>query len=252
MLFYILSGFGVGFLVGMTGVGGGSLMTPLLVLAMGVAPAVAVGTDLLFAGISKTVGAFVHSRSGLVHWRVVGWLALGSLPSSFVTLHLLADFVPQAALDRLITHMLGFALILTAAALLVLDRFRARRPVEITPGTRRLAWTVTAGAALGALVTISSVGAGALGVVVLMALHSRLRTAEVVATDIAHAVPLTLFAGVGHATFGTVDFALLGALLIGSLPGIYLGSRLASRAPERVLRSTLAVLLALVGGKFVF
>jgi uncharacterized protein len=251
---YALSGLGVGFIVGMTGVGGGSLMTPLLVLMMGIHPAVAVGTDLLYAGLTKAVGAAVHARHNSVHWRIAGLLALGSLPATLVTVQLLRTLaIDSDRFEKVITTTLGFALILTAISLLFLDRLRARARTAPENGWR-VRWngplTVAVGAVLGVMVTVSSVGAGALGVAALLLLYPRLPTVQIVGTDIAHAVPLTLIAGLGHAALGTVNWTLLGSLLIGSIPGIWLGSHLASRAPERALRSVLATLLIIIGGKF--
>jgi uncharacterized protein len=255
-LIYALSGLGVGFIVGLTGVGGGSLMTPLLVLMMGIHPAVAVGTDLLYAGLTKAVGAAVHSRHNSVNWRIAGLLALGSLPATLVTVQALRTLaIDSDRFEKVITTTLGFALILTAIALLFLDRLRARaHTAAADPNGWRMRWnaplTVAVGAVLGVMVTVSSVGAGALGVAALLLLYPRLPTVQIVGTDIAHAVPLTLVAGLGHAAMGTVNWTLLGSLLIGSIPGIWIGSHLASRAPERALRSVLATLLIIIGGKF--
>jgi uncharacterized protein len=251
---YSLSGFLVGLVVGGTGVGGGSLMTPLLVLVFGVAPVTAVGTDLLFAALTKTGGAWAHTRRGNVAWNIVGWLAAGSVPASAVTLLLLHLFVPDPGkLSAIVSVALGFALILTAGALLFREELRAwaaRRaasgPGSATSSPRR---TIVLGAVLGVLVTVSSVGAGALGVTVLFFLYPGLAVARMVGTDIAHAVPLTLVAGLGHAVAGAVDWRLLVTLLVGSLPGIWLGSALGQRIPERLLRGALATMLILIGGK---
>jgi uncharacterized membrane protein YfcA len=251
---YALSGFAVGAIVGLTGVGGGSLMTPLLVLLFGVAPATAVGTDLLYASITKAGGVVVHARRRHVRWDIVGRLAAGSLPGAIVTIGILhfAD-VDSRALTRIITQALGVALILTAFAVLFRHRIQqwgsAASPVWRTHASAPL--TVVVGLALGVLVTLSSVGAGALGVAALVFLYPRLSTVEVVGSDIAHAVPLTLAAGLGHAHLGTVDWSLLGSLLVGSLPGIWLGSMLSARVPDRLLRSGLASLLIIIGGKLV-
>src|SRR6266704_1359578 len=240
---YTLSGFAVGAIVGLTGVGGGSLMTPLLVLVFGVAPVTAVGTDLLFAALTKTGGAWAHTRRGNVAWNIVGWLAAGSVPASAVTLALLHLFVPDPGkLSAIVSVALGFALILTAGA----ARRAASGPRSATGSPRR---TVVLGAVLGVLVTVSSVGAGALGVTILFLLYPGLAVARIVGTDIAHSVPLTLVAGLGHAAAGAVDWKLLVALLIGSLPGIWLGSALGQKIPERVLRGALAAMLILIGGK---
>lgn len=252
---YTFSGFLVGFIVGVTGVGGGSLMTPLLVLVFGVAPATAVGTDLLYAALTKLGGSFAHSRHGTVDWKVVRLLACGSVPAALLGLLLLhALALDETHLRALITGVLSVALVLTALALLFkpqLQRLasRADGAARELQAHHLTVATVLTGAVLGALVTISSVGAGALGVVVLLFLYPRLPTAKIVGTDIAHAVPLTLVAGLGHATLGTVDYGLLGSLLLGSLPGIYLGSHLGVKIPERVLRPTLATMLILIGGR---
>jgi uncharacterized protein len=250
---YALSGFSVGLIVGLTGVGGGSLMTPLLVLVFGVAPVTAVGTDLLFAALTKAGGAWTHARRSNVDWNVVGWLAAGSVPASAVTLVLLHVFVPHPdKLSAVVSVALGMALILTACALLfrenlrVLAERRAPIPIDKKAASRR---TLIVGAVLGVLVTVSSVGAGALGVTALFFLYPGLAAARIVGTDIAHAVPLTLVAGLGHAAAGVVDWKLLLALLVGSLPGIWLGSSLGQRIPERVLRTALAAMLMLIGGK---
>ena len=253
-LAYALSGFAVGAIVGLTGVGGGSLMTPLLVLLFGVAPATAVGTDLLYASITKAGGVVVHARRRHVSWNLVGRLAAGSLPGALITIGILhfAE-VERAALTRIITQAVGIALILTAFAVLFRHRLQQWGAASSAPWrVRAIApLTVAVGIALGVLVTLSSVGAGALGVAALVFLYPRLKTVEVVGSDIAHAVPLTLVAGVGHAHLGTVDWGLLGSLLVGSLPGIWVGSILSARVPDRVLRSGLASLLLIIGGKLV-
>ncbi len=255
---YTFSGFCVGFVVGVTGIGGGSLMTPLLVLAFGIAPATAVGTDLLYAALTKLGGSWAHSRNGTVHWRVVGLLALGSVPAAVSSMLLLTSLaLDEARMKSLVTGVLSVALVLTAAALLLkpyLHRLAAGRNGSVyeLSGRRLAAATVLTGAVLGALVTLSSVGAGALGVVALMFLYPRVPMAAIVGTDIAHAVPLTLVAGAGHAVLGTVNFSLLGSLLLGSLPGIWLGSHAGVRIPERVLRLALASMLLLVGGRLLW
>lgn len=251
----VLSGFFVGAVVGITGVGGGSLMTPLLVLLFGVAPATAVGTDLLYAAITKSGGTFVHARRGSVDWRIVGLLASGSLPAAAVTLLLVAHFAPGGlgGAARLITFSLGIALVLTALALLFRRRLLAWSKAHETdvPVARRDGLTVLTGAILGTLVSLSSVGAGALGVTALFFLYPRLASLRIVGSDLAHAVPLTLVAGLGHWWLGSIDWTLLATLLAGSLPGIFVGSHFAQRIPERVLRPALAGMLVLVGGKLI-
>ncbi len=249
---YVVSGFGVGFLVGLTGVGGGALMTPILILLFGVHPVTAVGTDLLYACVTKTGGSFVHSFHRTIDWRVVGRLALGSVPAAALTLGALQllDIDSTAAKD-LVTMVLGPALMLTALALVLrrpLARFYAKRVSGFSPEhTRNL--TIATGVVLGALVTISSVGAGALGVTALILLYPNLPIARIVGSDIAHAVPLTLVSGAGHWLLGSVDMAMLGSLLVGSLPGIVIASNLAPRAPEPVLRYLLAAVLVLVAAR---
>ena len=252
----VISGFAVGAIVGITGVGGGALMTPLLVLLFGIAPATAVGTDLLYAAITKSGGTWVHARRGNVDWSLVGLLAAGSLPAAAATLLLVARLAPQGlgGAARTITLALGIALLLTAAALLWRRRLQAwaqARAAQSLSAARRRGLTVLTGAVLGALVALSSVGAGALGVTALFFLYPRLTAIRIVGADLAHAVPLTLLAGLGHWWLGSIDWPLLGSLLAGSLPGIFLGSHLAQRIPESLLRPTLAGMLVLVGGKLI-
>jgi uncharacterized membrane protein YfcA len=252
---YMLSGLAVGLLVGLTGVGGGSLMTPILVLLFGIHPTTAVGTDLLYAAATKSVGTLVHGASGTVEWSIVGRLAAGSVPATALTIFVLAHFQAQSGgVNGVITVVLGVMLILTAIAILfrkmILDAF-ARRVGEIS-GTRTTVSTVVLGAVLGVLVSLSSVGAGAIGVTVLLILYPKLPAAKLVGSDIAHAVPLTLIAGIGHWFLGSIDWHLLGSLLVGSIPGIAIGSLISSRIPDTVLRPILASTLAIVGGRLVF
>ncbi len=252
---YSLAGVLVGLLVGLTGVGGGSLMTPILVLFFGFHPATAVGTDLLYASATKTAGTFVHGHRGSVEWRVVRRLATGSLPAAIVTLTILA-FSNRTAKDTgdLIATILGLALVLTAIAVFFRQRIVARfAPALERIDDDRIGWmTVVLGAVLGALVSLTSVGAGALGMTALLILYPKLPTARLVGSDIAHAVPLTLIAGIGHLSMGSVDFNLLASLLIGSVPGIIVGSLIATRVSDRVLTPILAVTLAAVGVKLLF
>jgi len=248
---YAVSGFAVGVLVGMTGVGGGSLMTPLLILAFGVHPATAVGTDLLYAAATKTVGSMVHGFAHSIEWRVVRRLATGSLPATVATIVVLSYLNQSEAARSLITVLLCVALLLTAGALIfrnaIVATFRSRFPAFASRDTA--VDTVIVGAILGVLVTASSIGAGALGVVALVILYPQLPMARIVGSDIAHAVPLTLAAGAGHWLIGTVDWHIMGSLLAGSVPGIVLGSYAAVRVPERALRLVLAATLILVAGK---
>jgi uncharacterized membrane protein YfcA len=249
---YVASGFGVGLLVGMTGVGGGSLMTPLLILLFGVHPSTAVGTDLLYAAATKAGGSLMHGWSRTIHWPAVIRLASGSIPASVLTLVVLWQLDLKGTSERsLVNLVLCFALLLTAVSLIfrrsILERYR-RRLERIEPGTTALL-TVLAGAVLGVLVSISSVGAGAVGVTMLLLLYPRLPMASVVGSDIVHAVPLTLVAGLGHWALGAIDWHLMGVLLMGSLPGIMVGSYSAVRVPERVLRLALAAILIVVSAK---
>lgn len=254
---YTLSGFLVGLIVGVTGVGGGSLMTPLLVLIFGVSPATAVGTDLLYASLTKSLGGWVHSRRGTVDWKVVGLLGLGSLPAALITIGSLKYLaLDEKTLRTLVTSVLSVALLLTASALLL--KGWIKKVAQRKDGTvyelhhRHLpAATIVTGAIVGTLVTISSVGAGVLGTVALLFLYPRMPAVKVVGTDIAHAVPLTAVAGIGHLVLGTVDIVLLGSLLLGSLPGIYIGSHLSAKVPEAILRRMLAAMLLIIGTKMV-
>lgn len=251
---YVLSGFVVGLLVGQTGVGGGSLMTPLLVLAFGVHPAVAVGTDLLYASATKTVGTLVHGVNKTVNWRIVGRLASGSVPATALTLLTMSHFnVATRDARGVISTVLGLMLLLTGVSLVFRRQLIALAMPHIgRVSPRPTAWfTVTVGAVLGVLVTISSVGAGAIGMTALLLLYPRMPMAVIVGSDIAHAVPLTLLAGTGHWIMGSVDWHLIGSLLVGSLPGIFLGSYMSSRIPDAVLRLTLATTLIIVGSKLV-
>jgi len=249
------AGFGVGVLVGLTGVGGGSLMTPLLIFFFKVEPAVAVGTDLLFAAITKTSGIWAHARRRTVEWRIAGLLAMGSIPTAILTVYIIGQIgTGDAVIEKFITNGLGVALILTAASIFYKskmhqlgDYLRQRHPKL---RAYRDAATVISGVLLGVLVPISSVGAGALGAAILMFLYPRIPTIRIVGTDIAHAVPLTAVAGLGHLQLGTVNTSLLFALLLGSLPGIYLGSHLGTVVPDRIMRPILATLLFAIGIKF--
>lgn len=250
---YTLAGFAVGAIVGLTGVGGGSLMTPLLVLLFGINPSVAVGTDLLYASITKAGGTVVHSLKGSVDWRITGRLVAGSIPATVATIFILSQVGRSGhGTSGVISVALGIALLLTAGALIFRRRLQAYALARPQPSQRAIAVAAVAtGIVLGVLVSISSVGAGALGVAALIFLYPQLPAVRIVGSDIAHAVPLTLVAGLGHWLLGSVDWALLGSLLIGSLPGIALGSHVSTKVPERVLRLTLAVMLVVIGGKLI-
>jgi uncharacterized membrane protein YfcA len=249
---FVLSGFCVGILVGLTGVGGGSLMTPVLILLFGVHPTTAVGTDLLFAASTKTAGVIMHERSETIDWRLVGLLALGSVPATIATLMMLAILGRRdAAIGYMLTLALGIVILLTAAFLFLARRFRflyADRLGKLDPRIIRLL-TVLLGAAMGCLVSSTSVGAGAIGVTMIVLLYPRMPVAKIVGSDIAHAVPLTLIAGGGHWYLGSTDWQLLGTLLVGSMPGIILGSYLTGSIPETPIRWSLACVLVIVGTK---
>lgn len=259
---FILAGLFVGTMVGMTGVGGGSLMTPILIFGFAISPAIAVGTDLLFAAITKSGGILSYWRHGVVNWLVVRRLAIGSVSTTLMTLWLLnVSGANEGQHDNVITLALGIALILTSSALLLksaianLLRARAGHPVvsalySLRQDEQHKAFaTILTGGFLGVMVTMSSVGAGALGAVVLLFLYPKMKGVEIVATDIAHAVPLTAIAGIGHSTMGTVDWSLLSYLLLGSLPGIYIGSHLGIKIPDTVMRPLLAIILLAIGVK---
>ena len=256
---FIFAGFAVGLVVGLTGVGGGSLMTPLLIFGFGIKPHLAIGTDLLFAAFTKLGGTVSLARKRVIDWPVVGQMALGSVPATLITLHILKTVGPaNPATQSVMTSTLGVALLLTAAATFYKALRGKSAPAQISSdqliiATRARHWSlpVLFGALIGTLVTLTSVGAGAIGVIVLMLLYPALPLQRIVAADIAHAVPLTLVAGFGHAAMGSVDWLLLAKLLAGSLPGIYLGTHLMHKTPDRVIRSLLSVLLAYAGVKLI-
>ncbi len=257
---FVIAGFFVGLIVGLTGVGGGSLMTPLLIFFFGIKPYLAVGTDLLFAALTKAGGTFSLSRRGLVPWKPVLSLCAGSIPAALVTLLVLHEVGPSSPeVQHVMSTSLGIALLLTACAML----YKAIRGRQLAPATtaeglaeatrpRHWSLPILFGAVIGSLVTLTSVGAGAIGVTVLMILYPRLPLASIIAADIAYAVPLTMVAGLGHASLGSVDWYLLASLLAGSLPGIWLGSRLSHKVPDRLIRGLLSLVLAWVSTKLVF
>ncbi len=252
---YSLSGFAVGLLVGMTGVGGGAIMTPILILLFGIHPATAVGTDLLYAAATKTGGSLVHGLARSIDWHVVRRLAAGSIPATFITLAVLSHFnLKGDAAGSMITLVLSIALFATAFVLVfggpIVALYRARVS-ELDP-KRTAVTTVLVGALLGVLVSISSVGAGAIGVVILVLLYPHLPMAKIVGSDIAHAVPLTLIAGLGHWMMGSVDWHIIASLLVGSLPGIFVGSYFAIRIPERALQLVLATTLFVVASRIAY
>ena len=252
---YSVAGAFVGFLVGLTGVGGGSLMAPILILFFGFQPAVAIGSDLWFAAMTKSVGGIVHRQIGSPNWRIITRLMIGSVPAAILTLIWLGVTHGGHLEAKFLLKLLGAALIFSACLLPLKGRlhtsFKNLR-TRLGDGMRshQLALTVLGGAAVGCLVTLTSVGAGALVAVLLMLLYPlSLKTKEVVGTDIVHAVPLALVAAIGHSIFGNVDWQLLGMLMIGSIPGIIAGSLMAGRVNESFVRIALAVMLAFSGVK---
>lgn len=252
---YTVIGFVAGALVGITGVGGGSLTTPLLVLLFGVHPATAVGTDLLYAAATKSAGGSVHGFNRTVDWRVVARLAAGSVPMTILTiigLSFLDIYGPTTR--QLIGAALAFALFLTAATLVFRSAMVARYAARIgaLPESRIAALTVVVGGVLGVLVSISSVGAGAIGVTALLLLYPKLPTVRIVGSDVVHAVPLTLAAGIGHWWLGSVDWQIFTALIVGSIPGVLIGSYVAARVPETAVRVVLAAMLIVVASKLSF
>ncbi len=252
---YTLSGFVVGLLVGVTGVGGGSLMTPVLILLFGIHPAAAVGTDLLHAAATKTAGSIVHGLNGTIDWRVVRRLATGSIPMTVLTIAAMSALDINGTAGRnFVNAALTLALIVTAVVLIFRDRIVARYAARLRGLEPKhvAALTVAVGGALGTMVSISSVGAGAIGVTCLILLYPQLPTVRIVGTDIAHAVPLTLVAGIGHWLLGSIDLQVFALLIMGSVPGILIGSYAAVRIPETALRVVLAVALIAVATKLSF
>jgi uncharacterized protein len=252
--YYIIAGFAVGLLVGLTGVGGGSLMTPILMLFFNVKAAVAVGTDLLYASITKTAGIFAHGKLGNIDWKMVSLLAYGSVPAAILTLIYLKDLdIASETAVASIKFWLGIALLLTSVSVIFRNQLAKLSKTGHWINPKYVpALTVILGLVLGFLVTLTSVGAGALGVTALLILYPKVPITKIVGSDVAHAVPLTLVAGLGHASLGTVDYQLLGTLLIGSIPGIWIGSHLSSKVAEHWVRVILALILVYVGQKLAF
>lgn len=265
MISFAIAGLVVGICVGATGVGGGALMTPVLILGFGISPAVAIGTDLLFAAITKAFGTVLHRNAGNVNWPVVGLLACGSVPASLVTVLYLNDQGISPEIEQLMKNALAGAIAFTSLSVLFkagllrvvsingeggasqhFDRLRVVRK------RLRVPLTIFSGVMLGVLVTLSSVGAGVIGATILFMLYPRMRAIEVVGTDLAHAVPLTAIAGLGHMHLGTTDLSMLGYLLMGSLPGIWLGSKLGMKLPDHILKPIMAVILLVIGLSLLF
>ena len=252
---YVISGVLVGGLVGFTGVGGGSLMTPILILVFGVHPATAVGTDLLYAAATKTGGSLVHGYNKTIDWKVVGKLALGSVPMTVLTVWLLYVLgVDSKATQGIITKTLGVALLATAILLFLRKPLMQWYDSHIGEPDPKVVTrlTVLTGAVLGVLVTISSVGAGAIGVTALVMLYPKMDARRIVGSDIAHAVPLTLLAGLGHSILGTINLHILVSLLCGSIPAIVVASIASARTSDTIVRVALGVVLLLVCLRFWF
>jgi uncharacterized protein len=256
---FTIIGFGVGFIIGMTGVGGGSLMTPILVLGFNIQPAVAVGTDLLYAAITKSGGVLVHHKHGNIQWKILKLLFMGSIPASICSIFIIKKLDSAGVnYDNLIMTTLSVALILTGTFLLCRNQLRKLSTndnftsIKIIHRKFRKPTTIFAGALIGVLVTISSVGAGVIGAAFLFFLYPRFKAIKIVATDLAHAIPITAIAGLGHAHIGTVDFILLGSLVIGSLPGIFLGSHFGNFLPDKIMRPILAFMLLAIGVRLAF
>lgn len=249
----IASGFGVGAIVGITGVGGGSLMTPLLLSVFKLNPAVAIGTDLWFAALTKVSGSVAHARHGHVKWGITGLLLAGSIPASIATVALMHLSGITKGWASALTFSLGIALLLTAVVVAFKKSWQAvgLKLERHIPASRKPLLTIAAGVILGVLVSLSSIGAGAIGATLILLIYPRLEARHIVGSDIAHAVPLTLVAGIGHATLGHVDWALLVSLLIGSIPGIWLGAQLTRRMPDGVIRTLLCASLLMAGWKVI-
>jgi len=253
-----IAGFGVGVAVGMTGVGGGSLMTPILVLLFGFAPTTAVGTDLWFAAITKMVGGTMHNHHGSVDWQVLRRMCLGSVPASILTLLWMGLTHTGQSSHGLIIHALGAVLLVTAVAMLVRKRIQAyalrlRTTTAESFKSAQPLLTVLAGVVLGVIVPLTSVGAGALGTVMLLYLYPlRMTAPRLAGTDIVHAIPLAVISGIGHLLMGNVDMGLLTNLLIGSIPGIVVGTLIANKSPEMFLRAVISVILVAVSIKLLY
>lgn len=254
---YIVAGLVVGFIVGLTGIGGGALMTPILIVVFGIPPFVAVSTDLLYAAITKCGGVVSYARKKMVEWRIVLLLLGGSIPGSLLTLSYLQGLEGLEQIEHLMNLTLGVSLVLTSIAVFLRNRIRAfaaaRAETRFSQQLVRFRPLITLlmGLVLGTLVTLSSVGAGALGTALLIVLYPRLTMPAIVGTDLVHAVVLTSVAGAGHYQLGGVDLQLLGYLLIGSLPGVFVGSHLGTRLSPALMQPIMGSLLMAIGLRFV-
>ncbi|MGY5393526.1 sulfite exporter TauE/SafE family protein [Acinetobacter sp. NigerLNRRAM0016] len=263
---YILAGVLVGFCVGITGVGGGSLMTPILISLFKIEPHIAIGTDLLYASISKFCGSMVHAKKMNIVWPIVIWLAVGSIPASFATHWVLENYLSQSASYKsVLTMVLGFMLTLTGVSIIFrghierfFNKFRKDEQLDMSEDLEKVnfqakdkrAYIILMGVILGIFVTLSSVGAGAFGIMALVIMFPNLPMIRIIGSDVVHAVLLTLVAGLGHMSSGNVDFALLGWLLVGSIPAIIVGTLISSRLPEKIIRKILGITLFALGMNF--
>ncbi|OTG62007.1 hypothetical protein B9T29_09760 [Acinetobacter sp. ANC 3903] len=263
---YILAGVLVGFCVGITGVGGGSLMTPILISLFKIEPHIAIGTDLLYAAISKFCGSMVHAKKMNIVWPIVIWLAVGSIPASFATHWVLENYLSQSSSYKsVLTMVLGFMLTLTGVSIIFrghierfFTKFRKDEPLDMTQDLEKVnfqaknkrAYIVIMGIILGVFVTLSSVGAGAFGIMALVLMFPNLPMIRIIGSDVVHAVLLTLVAGLGHMSSGNVDLHLLGWLLVGSIPAIVVGTLISSRLPEKIIRKILGITLFALGMNF--
>lgn len=256
-ILFIAAGALVGSIIGLTGVGGGSLMTPILVLGFGVTPSIAVGTDLLYAALTKASGVFFHQINHTIDWKVVALLGSGSIPTSMATIFFLGQIKELGVnYDGIMMKTLSIMLILTAFIIVIKNHILSFTHHKSTNNkfllilyNYRPQITIVCGICLGFLVTISSVGAGAIGSAILFLLYPSKKPISIVGTDLAHAVPLTAIAGSGHLYFGTIDFNLLTGLLIGGIPSVYIGSLIGKKLPDNLLRPVIALLLFSMGIK---
>ena len=259
---FILAGVLVGFCVGITGVGGGSLMTPILISLFRIEPHIAIGTDLLYAAISKFCGSMVHAKKLNIVWPIVLWLALGSIPASIITHWILDNYLSGSThYKAVLTTVLGFMLTLTGISIVFraqIEKFFAKyRKGQISELEQNFdikgkkTYVVIMGIVLGVFVTLSSVGAGAFGIMALILMFPNLPMIRIIGSDVVHAVLLTSVAGFAHMTSGNVDFHLLGWLLVGSIPAIIIGTLISSRLPERLIRKILGITLFALGINFI-
>ncbi|MCJ8339509.1 MAG: sulfite exporter TauE/SafE family protein [Pseudomonadales bacterium] len=257
-LYYSLAGFVVGLLVGLTGIGGGALMTPVLIVVFGIPVITAVSTDLLYAAITKCGGVVNYYRQRMINWKVVVLMLSGSLPGSWITLNYLSELDNISDIESLINTVLGISLILTSVAVFVRSKIQRLSSELATAGKYlwlgkfRPSITVVTGLGLGVLVSLSSVGAGALGTALLICCYPRMKMPEIVGTDLLHAVILTTVAGVGHYSMGSVDLSLLLYLIIGSLPGVLIGSYYGVKLSANIMQPVMGTVLMVIGGHFIF